>query len=81
MHPLPRDIGQLSRETTRPRPARFSQAAELAQAEAWKRDRKIRGPPRQRKMFSTVVEEKFSQLRPEAEEKFSQVPPGEDVDL
>lgn len=46
----------------------------------WKRDRKIRGPPRQLEILTQTAED-FSQVLPEAQDEFSQVPPGDDADL
>jgi len=42
----------------------------------WKRERKARGPPRQLEMFSTAIDEDYSQLVPESEEEFNQDPLG-----
>ncbi len=47
----------------------------------WKRERRARGPPRQPEMFSTVLEEECSQVRPESEEEFNQDPCGSDEPL
>jgi hypothetical protein len=38
----------------------------------WRRERRARGPPRQTEMFSTTLDEEYSQLVPESEEEFNQ---------
>ncbi len=40
----------------------------------WRRERRARGPPRQRE-FLTHEDHEFSQVAPESEEEFSQLPP------
>ncbi len=41
----------------------------------WRRERRARGPPKQREIF-TPEDYEFSQIPPESEEEFSQLPPG-----
>jgi len=44
----------------------------------WRRERQARGPPRQTEMFTTVLDEEYSQIVPESEEELNQDPPGGD---
>ena len=44
----------------------------------WTRERRARSPPRQLEMFSTVLDEEYSQVRPESEEEFNEDPSGSD---
>ncbi len=38
----------------------------------WKRQRRARGPPPEREIFTTVLDEEFSQIPPEDEEDLNQ---------
>jgi len=38
------------------------------------RERQARGPPRQTEMFTTVLDEEYSQLVPESEKEFNRDP-------
>ncbi len=42
----------------------------------WTRQRRARAPPRQRDIFTTVLEEELSQIPPQEEEDLSQDLPG-----
>ena len=54
--------------------------AELAQAEAWKRERRARGPPRELEILTQEVDE-FSQVAQHSVDEFCQLPPGADADF
>ncbi len=47
----------------------------------WRRQRRARAPPPQTEVFSTVLDEEFSQIPPEGEEDLNQDPLGGDERL
>jgi hypothetical protein len=47
----------------------------------WMRQRRARGPPPEKQIFTSVSGEEFSQLPPQEEEDLSQDPPGADEPL